>query len=565
MNGKEVLRLDSANDFLKTDEFSYGSHNPGNSDSIMSLSLTRGEAFPHRMLETIAEAIFFCYQAQCHYRRASNLATDQLYNYGKDIAGRKQTLLSALNELHLGSKKLNESFMSIRSNLMLDQNFPVLTSQIGCIPVGDLEELDISSSSLFSTDGSIDSKQHRMKERNLLKHCSGILRFASRCEDIAAHQRKLLEAVKGQIQAENPSVAFAGYREDPLKERMNDNSHHPQYHQYYQYRHTLTECPEVPSKRKTGTIQNQVSSTPNPPEKLQYCTTNITAAASIGQAGQQLHQYDGCPNPIVHSISREVIPESKDDEFEPLSINDGMDSESASLGYTEQLLSQCDYRRNSIVHLKPYEANSKPNDEEFEPLSINDGVEFSMVADESAKSKPIALSIVEALAPITQDAMLPDSKIKNQSSVSTAPATCHNNFKIATAISQRKKRKSTTSLPQKAGYKQEQSERGIMRARSFGSYPKHQNRQSSLRLKKSKGDKSSSPSLSASSSSEDKSLLSLALGGRNDFVEKDTTYGKGILHSITGDVDGIGSDNNSCSNNGFSFENTKMGPRTYSY
>ena len=501
----------------------------------------RGKDSLQDLLKTIAESNILCYQAQWHYVRARNLAAGQSYmsNLPKDHLGRKEDLLVALRETHDGCDKLNKSFMSILMNLMLDQSFPVLTSQIGSIPVGDLERLDNRSSDLFSRSGSIEDKQHTAKPRKILKHCCSMLQFLNRCQDIAAHQRKLLEAVECQIRAENPSVDRAGHQVDPWKPYFHYHSQNRQYHQY-QRQHALAGSPHMSIKSERARIPNQISFTQNHLETRHF-PAKIAAKAPTEQTVQHLYHYDPNKSLVIHEKPYNANDNSKDDEFEPLSIDEGMDI-STGVGDLGTAKSKDDeFEPLSIDEGMDISTGAgdlgtaKSKDDEFEPLSIDEGMDISTGVGDLGTARTVASSIAQASALFTPDEIFPDVKSKINSPDDTALATGNSTKKVAVPISRRGRRKSQhhSSLIPAVTREQLSPLRGARRVRSTGSYPKHQHRRPPRRFKKPKGDGSLASRLSlSSSSSADESRLSLALGGRNDFMEKDSAHGKARLRSL---------------------------------
>mmetsp|Transcript_16901 Transcript_16901/g.39036 ORF Transcript_16901/g.39036 Transcript_16901/m.39036 type:complete len:458 (-) Transcript_16901:120-1493(-) len=441
-------------------------------NQVCQTSPQSGEDFSQCWLNIIAESKNLCHQAQCHYLRASNFAVDQ--------PNQKEDLLVALRETHLGYDKLTKSFMCIRTSPMLNYNFPVLTSQIRSVTHSELERFDIRSSDLFSESGSIEEKQHATRERNVSKHRGSLLRFINRCHEITTHQRRLLEAVECQIQAENLSVGRAEHRVDLGKQQFPYNSQNLPLCQYQQD-HAMIDLSYTSRNAEAESITDQIISTLNL-TKNEQCQTKIAAGASMGRNDEYSHQYDSNQDPVFRAKSDKATDKSTDDEFEPLSINTG------SNAWIEE--------------------------------------------DDLAKAHTIASSIAQTSAVFTPDMIFPNSKPKTYSYADATPNSGINATKIAASVSRRGRRKAShSSLPRSKG-------------RGTGSNLKQQHRRPPRNFKKSKGDRKSASPLPLSSSSEHDLCLSLALGGRMDFMNNDSTFGKGILHSLEKDIGSSDTDGN---------------------
>jgi len=466
-------------------------------NQVVQTSPQSGEDYSLYLLNIIAESINLCHQAQCHYLRAWNFTVDQ--------PNQKEDLLVALRETHLGYDKLTKSCMCIRTSPMLNYDFPVLTSQIRSIAHSELERFDIRSSDLFSESGSIEDKQHTTKDRNVSKHRGSLLRFINRCHDITTHQRRLLEAVECQIKAENPSVGRAEHRVDLGKQHFPYNSRYLPLCQYQQD-YAMIDLSYTSMNAEAETITDQIISTLNL-TKDEQCQTKIAAGASMGRNDEYSHQYDS--------------------------------------------------NQDLVFHAKSDKATDKSTDDEFEPLSINTGLNAWIEEDDLTKAQTIASSIAQTSAVFTPDMIFPNSKPKTYSYGDATLKSGMNATKIAALVSRRGRRKAShSSLPQSKGRKQQQPLRGIKRGRSTASNLKQQHRRPPRYFKKSKGDGKSASPLPLSSSSEHELRLSLALGGRMDFMKNDSTFGKGILHSLEKGIGSSDTDGN---------DNSAMGRRSSSH
>jgi len=503
-NRKDILKFSAANDFLRTDEDLSGSHNLAKADSPMPQTTQRYD-LPQSMLKSIAEATTLCYYAQCHYKQASNLAAAWPYHHGKYVDSRHNPLLEALRESRLGSEKLQKSFTFVRKNLVLAENFPVLVAHAGWISIAKLQELDTRSTALFPAHVSTTSEQQpKKREQELIMHCGSILQFVNPCEEIATHQQKLLEAVKGQILAENPSLVPVGHREDHWKSYFCPNSHYGYNHQFYQHQHAMTGQPKIPVRTDDITIPNKIAPKPNTQQEEQHFVTKGTSA----RWNAQQYQYDSRKSPVAHTKRRASISKSVDDD-------------------------------------------------EFEPLSIDEGIDLSMELNDLSATTNIASSIAQALGPIITDEIFPGSKFKLNFPEDTVKVSDGIN---TTTTTKRSATKTPATLPPplSTAMERKQKSRSARRVRSTGSQPKHRHQRPPRRQKKKKTvEESYFPS---SEKSNESSLLAFALGGRMDFLKKDAVLGKG---GTTGGL-GIGS-SSSDSDGEFLFDNQPMSRRSYSY
>lgn len=443
---------------------------------------------PQRMLMVITEANTLCYHAQCHYRQASSLAADRSYNKIKyNTQQQGEPLIDALRESHFGTNKLQQSFSLIQEHPALVQNFPVLATQTSSIPIMALEKLDADSALLFD-----DSSDGDTSKNDLVKHCSQILRFVHRCEEISSHQRKYLEAVEAQIKAENPAACADWHN-------MGSNNHY--YHQYNHHRYPM-------------------------------------------------------PGPY-HTSVREV-EKSRSDEVFFVPNPQGLDHR-----YKEQQYNS-EHHSSSFFHAKPSSTPPPNTDDDFEPLSIDEGRDLSLGETDSASAETLASSIVEALGPIIPDEIFTDGKIavhrKRHKEITSFHFPEHSNIVSTdscpvTPTSTTTSTTSTTRSPADGRYQ----ENGRVRTKSvnrskFLSQQKnyHQNRRPPRRQKKRK----------AKSESDD--MLSLALGGRLDFMEKDSGNERvGNQYCSENDARRSNSDDDG-PNDEFPFDNNRKCKRSYS-
>jgi len=439
------------------------SHNQKEVDANMSLS-THYDNSPQSMLMAITEANTLCYHAQCHYRQASSLAADRSYNKTKFSAQQQdEPLIDALRESHFGTNKLQQSFSLIQEHPALVQKFPVLASQTSSIPIMALETLDASSALLFDSGSDGDASKN-----DLVKHCSRILRFVHRCEEMSSHQRKYLEAVEAQIKGESPA-ACADWNKVI--------SNHHCYHQYYHHRYPMPGPYHIPVREIETSRSDEVSFVPS----------------------QQ-----GIENRYEHK---------------------------EAAGATEQRYDS-EHHSSSIVHAKPSSTPTPNTDDDFEPLSIDEGIDLSLGETHSASAETLASSIVEALGPIIPDEIFTDSKVgvhrnkhkevtpfhfpeySNIVSTNSCPVTPTSTTTSTTM--------STESPPerrhQETGFVRSKIGNRLRVLSQQQQQQQQQNRRPPRRQKKRK------------SESESNDMLSLALGGRLEFLEKDSGNDRGGSH-----------------------------------
>jgi len=276
------------------------------------------------MLETIAEATALCSQAQCHYKQAESLAANMTYRRVDCIHQQRKALVDALREARLGKEKLQTSFSVFRKNVLLMQQYPVLTSQEGSLPLAALQKLEAHSVDRFESRNSYD-----VTEKGFLNHCTSILRFVHECEDISTHQQKILEAVSAKIHADNTQISITSYpggREDNnpsesiqakhasvhvSEEFFHPNSSHPQYGNHYYDHHQDYDMPGSGNAALNMTDGTKLDHFLL--EETPQSTHHEFAIETRREEGQHC-QYDPPPRSATHATGHNA-------EFEPLPMN----------------------------------------------------------------------------------------------------------------------------------------------------------------------------------------------------------------------------------------------------
>jgi len=437
--------------------------------AIMSQS-TLIENNPQRMLETINGACVLCHNALTYFHHSTSIAQNGLYNSDAPVDEKMSShVADAIKEARSGSDKLKASFAMIQGNLFLSRNHPILISQSMSIPIEDFEEIEARSTSQYPK----------------LKLRKALLRFVHRCEEIASHQKQLLDAVAGQIQAENRPFGAYGY--PPF---------HP-YHHYHQY------------------------AMPGP--------YNVPLEA-VGSSKSDRMPYQYGPRASSnHEESFEPIPLAKSEK-------------------------QCN--SSSTLTLE----------DEFEPLSIEKGMDLPLNEAHLTPAKT-STSSAGTLPPIKPDEIFADSKIQCHSQGHATFAAKSTN--TLTSKTKKARAKTPPSLRSASTSKEPLK---IRRTGSGGLLEKRRRstkRQSRRTKKEKEKPKSQSPD----------DMLALALGGRMDFMQKDTVYQDSLHSELSKSVDNSTAQGSSCDENsidsdeplGFPFEDipdiplTSFPERSYSY
>jgi len=437
------------------------------------------------MLKAIAAANMLCYHAQCHYLKASSLAADRPYHNAKFefSAQRNKPLVDALRESHLGSDELRKAFSLIRGNPVLAQNFPVLTSQSNSVPTMDLQRLDARSVTLFAN---LDHDKNASREADLLEHCGSILRFVHRCLEIAGHQRKLLEAVELQIHAENHPAFASGHRMGERNKHglchnnLREVRHHMFeefnncYREYHQDLNDASGPDDILARAvETATKADQLQFIPNPQRGQQRITADVTMLAG---AGLGCHTIEYRPKSIVYtSIPHVPIPKAEE-EFEPLSIDEGVDLKGLST----------------------------PVSSFMEELA-------SISPDEVFTDSKVSANRQRRRESITPDEIFTDSKICRE----IPPFAVPEYTVVVSTDTHLDTNNAPPSTTSKVSQSTEKGKTAIVRTRSSDHF---QPRRTKKRLKAQK------PQPVADSSGD---MLALALGGRMDFMKEDAVFGKG--------------------------------------
>jgi hypothetical protein len=471
------------------------SHNQKEVDANMSLS-THYDNSPQTMLMAIAEANTLCYHAQCRYRQASSLAADRSYNKTKYSAQQEgEPLIDALRESHFGTNKLQQSFSLIQEHPALVQKFPVLASQTSSIPIMALENLDASSNLLFDSGNDGDASKN-----DLVKHCSRILRFVHRCEEISSHQRKYLEAVEAQIKAESPAACADWHQV---------GSNHHYYHQYYHHRYPMPGPYHIPVREMETPRSDEVSFFPS--------------------------------------------QQGREDHYEQIE----------AAGAAEQRYDS-EHHSSSIVHAKPSSTPTPNTGDDFEPLSIDEGIDLSLGETHSASAETLASSIVQALGPIIPDEIFTDGKVgvhRNNRKEVTPFHSPENSNKVNTDSCPVTPTSTTTSTTMSTASppRGRHQETGFVRSKSGNrlrvlsqQQQQQQNRRPPRRQKKRKA------------KSESNDMLSLALGGRLDFLEKDSGNERGGSHYHSENDARRGNSDDDGPDDGFPFDNRRNFKRSHS-